>query len=1453
MSPRPESPSRPSSVRFNNGLEKRPSMGSLKSGSGLAISGLPNNAAPRPYQPVQPSSLHTSVVSSPSPTRTPPHLFIPHPALKPFPKAPASPPSLHSFNSGSTTTSEVAHHRVRRPSLQRVSSSQSRRVWSEVLPKHETFKLAHGQKASKVTGGFETSSEESSSEDGRGGNGTANGAGILNGHTGNGTSSQTDSNWVPEPRRRSKSLVVPSGRGAADLLPPTSVPPKRYFDQRPKRKTSRDMLRERSSSRASRNGGGSPSLNSHFSAGRSEGVAESSNGRANSFRSTNGGIYGPHRQMSSSSRTNGVERVRHEGGRTSSPDGSSRGDGKDMGQDVLEDGFSPKSKHESRSDLFAESLGLGGSHAKDLALNTDQIHSLFGDTDLATAIRIMNSGQLASPRPSLANAIKNPTITHKAATEEYPHASPFLVSAPPPLIQDHGINGRDRSVSIASTIATTPHMRSTWSPHQVAFDPSDVSRRRSNSRSSVAEPMGGHTPFTHHVQAMPQMEEEPSDNENGLTLPQQGPSELEAVTPALSDEGSMGQKGKDKKKSKKGLGSFFSVGRRRSGEAATPAPVERKLSESHHVNLHRSDTQRAAEHARDKEAKEREIEMRRIELEKRQEEIMQERRYRALTQVAAHPNSERLAYKAGAHLRAYYHHVYDCVDNPPRLNFTKMLRWLSETDKQNAARSQYHESLQREQHEDEGTVVRGSVHSSKVNLAGSVGSSRSPSHSSKRKSNEVSPHKKTKPRRWNYTVEDIQVFRESGGVVNYFVPPRQMRPSVDILPEEGLPSFSKGHGFGRDSSKDYDFGPQSPQSQDRHGDENSSMAESSKKGYSQEMRFKSATASYQSLAEVDESLEPESLKHISRSTSMDTGGDRSLSGRRDGRISHRSHQSLSAVGNNSLTHALKQPFEKLSNAARKQRTMPYLHMSSDRDSHQPDDFERSTDHPDIGMPQVPVSQRAAGHTSRDSFGSAGNKSSWGQSQKGTPSRGRETGSSLFRRHGPVSQDSLDEEEGGKRRLFIKGHHRRGVLDEVRKRQERGGGESVEARNEALKEAEMVYAKEQQFKALQLQAEEEEKVRMTRDEEAALLKIMDLENEIYEERKVLLRQAKDRLNTANHDIDIVDESIRQYLDQVDLLQDEAKISNDIFIDFSLADPIKARYQKKKSKEFMEDQGEHRDTLPPLRSFGSAESTSEGGSRISVTRRNRSQNGGPQSSSVTAAPKKKNSLASSLHLQPLRAVQPRARPRRTYLAPNGFDRVDPVTQAKLMIEFGQDRQSAMSKERQELADELSMMIEQVEGMIEQKDEVRYWVSEALERASTARTQLDRLRAREHSSLDLTQLSSQRDILVDKGLRILGALFRLGYALFQYAKLPCRVLALILRPAFFILGIVWSIIWLPWALFKKTRRGPPQRATIVDSSNVDIVVKEERTGFSDVVYTTTVLACGAALFFWYYGTDS
>lgn len=83
-------------------------------------------------------------------------------------------------------------------------------------------------------------------------------------------------------------------------------------------------------------------------------------------------------------------------------------------------------------------------------------------------------------------------------------------------------------------------------------------------------------------------------------------------------------------------------------------------------------------------------------------------------------------------------------------------------------------------------------------------------------------------------------------------------------------------------------------------------------------------------------------------------------------------------------------------------------------------------------------------------------------------------------------------------MFIKGTRKTG-LDDHKKRLGKDCTENLaECREEELKEAERIYAREQQFKNNQLQAEEE-KAKVTKTEEAALTKILDLEKDIYQER------------------------------------------------------------------------------------------------------------------------------------------------------------------------------------------------------------------------------------------------------------------------------------------------------------------------------------------------------------------
>lgn len=235
-----------------------------------------------------------------------------------------------------------------------------------------------------------------------------------------------------------------------------------------------------------------------------------------------------------------------------------------------------------------------------------------------------------------------------------------------------------------------------------------------------------------------------------------------------------------------------------------------------------------------------------------------------------------------------------------------MLRWLTETDKQNALRAQYYASRQQNdanhthEHEQANNNARNTGSSSRVNLSSSqrsVGSGRTHSISSNRRSHDVSPQKRVPdlviPRRgWRYTVDDIQAFRDSGGVVNYFVPPRQVRPfNDDDADEDQEKSVSPQtianrveHGLNKTYGHQRATTPQSQSKDiDRHRDDNSSAAGSSKKGHLYEFSSRTAnnTASNVSLADMDQSMREANL---SRSTSFDTGGDKSVSGRRDHRV-----------------------------------------------------------------------------------------------------------------------------------------------------------------------------------------------------------------------------------------------------------------------------------------------------------------------------------------------------------------------------------------------------------------------------------------------------------------------------------------------------------------------------------------------------------------------------------------
>ena len=136
------------------------------------------------------------------------------------------------------------------------------------------------------------------------------------------------------------------------------------------------------------------------------------------------------------------------------------------------------------------------------------------------------------------------------------------------------------------------------------------------------------------------------------------------------------------------------------------------------------------------------------------EELIAERRFHALTQVAAHPDSERAAYRASSHLRAYYNRIFEGIEDPPGVNPLAILRWKHRTEEQTEARTAWEKenraSLQNE---------FGALNASPM----SVGSK---NHETSSSSDKKAADK------WRYSVNDISSYNAAGGVVNYWVAPR---------------------------------------------------------------------------------------------------------------------------------------------------------------------------------------------------------------------------------------------------------------------------------------------------------------------------------------------------------------------------------------------------------------------------------------------------------------------------------------------------------------------------------------------------------------------------------------------------------------------------------------------------------------------------------------------------------
>ncbi len=387
-------------------------------------------------------------------------------------------------------------------------------------------------------------------------------------------------------------------------------------------------------------------------------------------------------------------------------------------------------------------------------------------------------------------------------------------------------------------------------------DASTPRRRRASSQLTTSPYIeGGHVPFTHHVPVVTVDEDEGSETAS-IPVIQDQPVTVEngGLQREVSIKLDLG-----KKEEKKGRISQLFHRKSKKGEVRPAQPP----SEHHHSDhkAHEEAKEREKqESVRQKERLDREGEMKRKEAERREAEVVQgehtslaelisERRFRALTQVAGHPESERMAYRTASHLRAYYNHIYDGLDNPPRMNPLAVLRWRIRTNEQIEAKSKW-EALQTETKvaPDFGDIMHASPVSigtphfgrpakSEANRPSSLGSNRMPSP--RRNKSEFDFASTAK--RWRYTMEDVAAYKECDGVVNYFIPPRP-------------PSATEVVGCERMESRP----------------ENSSIADSMKKVDTQAQA--NVTAASQNGNDRSTESPDASLAPLSRSVSFETGG-----------------------------------------------------------------------------------------------------------------------------------------------------------------------------------------------------------------------------------------------------------------------------------------------------------------------------------------------------------------------------------------------------------------------------------------------------------------------------------------------------------------------------------------------------------------------------------------------------
>lgn len=188
-----------------------------------------------------------------------------------------------------------------------------------------------------------------------------------------------------------------------------------------------------------------------------------------------------------------------------------------------------------------------------------------------------------------------------------------------------------------------------------------------------------------------------------------------------------------------------------------------------------------------------------------------------MMQIHAHPASQRRAQRAALHLDGYYSFIYQGLDNPPKFNPLAVLRWVRRTDEQKEARAKW-----ASEHVVDATRLtsplpwlgaRSSLSSPVPDGLRSLGS---PTHlgsplPARSVASVASKEARIAPG-WHYSLDDVQGYNESGGRVDFFIPPvlppkplespepaeRAHSISVQSDAHMSLPSIE----FGQDRDKD---------------------------------------------------------------------------------------------------------------------------------------------------------------------------------------------------------------------------------------------------------------------------------------------------------------------------------------------------------------------------------------------------------------------------------------------------------------------------------------------------------------------------------------------------------------------------------------------------------------------------------------------------------------------------